>query len=280
MVRSTKRSVPFEVVLAELERQAPLALAESWDNVGLLIAPTRQLPITSIGLTIDLTEAVLAELVTREVELVIAYHPPIFEPLKRLCGSDVKSRIAVSMIEAGIAVYSPHTALDSAPGGVNDWLIDGFGSGLKRALQLPRARISLESNREERPRVGQGRGLVLDEPRSLDSLLTQMKRRLGLQRLRIARHPRHAAGEPIGTIAVCAGAGGSVIADSGADLLVTGEMGHHHVLGALARGASVVLSEHSHTERGFLPMFGQRLAERLGVEVVLAQADRDPLAWD
>lgn len=280
MVRSGKRSAPFEVVLAELERQAPLALAESWDNVGLLIAPTCREPILSLGLTIDLTDAVLAEFVDREVEFVIAYHPPIFEPLKRLGGGDAKSQIAVAAIEAGIAVYSPHTALDSAPGGVNDWLIDGFGPGLKRALQFPRARISLESSQEEQPRVGQGRGLVLDDPQPLGVLVGMLKRRLGLQRLRIARHPRHAGGDPIRTIAVCAGAGGSVIADSGADLLVTGEMGHHHVLGALARGASVILSEHSHTERGFLPMFGQRLAGRLGIEVVLAQSDRDPLAWE
>ena len=189
MVRSGKRSVPFEVVLAELERQAPLALAEAWDNVGLLIAPSRQDSIASLGLTIDLTDAVLAEFRARGVDFVVAYHPPIFEPLKRLSAGDAKSRIAVAALEAGIAVYSPHTALDSAPGGVNDWLIEGFGDGLKRALQLPRARIALESSEEDQPRVGQGRGLVLDDPQPIGVLIGQLRRRLGLQRLRVARLP-------------------------------------------------------------------------------------------
>ncbi len=120
-------------VTSVLESIAPAEYAEEWDNVGLLIGS----PAWSVSramLTIDLTEPVLDEAAAAGTQLVVAYHPPIFEPLRTLTDRTVSSRIALRCAGASIAVYSPHTALDAAPGGVNDWLAEGLGAGDVRAL--------------------------------------------------------------------------------------------------------------------------------------------------
>ena len=116
-----------------LERIAPLQYAEEWDNVGLLVRGARD-KIEKILLTIDLTEPVLEEAVEQCADMIISYHPPIFSPLKRLGAESPAERIVLGAVRAGVHVYSPHTALDAAPGGVNDWLADCLGDGDRRAL--------------------------------------------------------------------------------------------------------------------------------------------------
>ena len=74
-----------------LERMVPLKLAGDWDNVGLLIEGPIDRTIRRVILTIDYTEAVLAEAVENNVDLVIAYHPPIFGGVKRLTRSNAST---------------------------------------------------------------------------------------------------------------------------------------------------------------------------------------------
>ncbi len=109
---------------AAMHSIAPLHLAEEWDNVGLLIGdPSRPLA-GPILLTIDLTSPVLDEAIAMHAGAVVAYHPPIFTPLKRIVADSPQAATLLNLIEHKIAVYSPHTALDAAPGGLADWLID------------------------------------------------------------------------------------------------------------------------------------------------------------
>ncbi|MCH2133929.1 MAG: Nif3-like dinuclear metal center hexameric protein [Phycisphaerales bacterium] len=117
-----------------MESIAPAAHAADWDNVGLLVG-RRDAPAANIMLTIDLTSEVLAEAVTAGVDAIVSYHPPIFSPLKRLDDSTETGRLMLGLIGAGIAVYSPHTALDAAPGGMTDWLASGLGDGEARPLE-------------------------------------------------------------------------------------------------------------------------------------------------
>ncbi|RMH70399.1 MAG: Nif3-like dinuclear metal center hexameric protein, partial [Bacteroidetes bacterium] len=98
------------------------------DRVGLHVGDPES-RITAGLLCIDLTEAVLDEAIHKRVNLVVAYHPPIFKPLTALTTLDPKQRVIYRAAKHGIAIYSPHTALDAAPGGVNDWLASGLGDG-------------------------------------------------------------------------------------------------------------------------------------------------------
>ncbi|KJE95413.1 NIF3-like protein 1 [Capsaspora owczarzaki ATCC 30864] len=125
-------------VLQTLKTFAPLRLAESWDNVGLLVEPvTKRRPIDKILLTIDLTERVVDEAAQHSIPLIIAYHPPIFAALKKLTAGATKERIAVKAIEHGIAIYSPHTSYDSVQGGINDWLASGLGEASAISVLQP-----------------------------------------------------------------------------------------------------------------------------------------------
>jgi putative NIF3 family GTP cyclohydrolase 1 type 2 len=103
-------------------------IACDWDNVGLLVEPSGPLQINKILVTNDLTEPVLEEAIAKRVNCIISYHPPIFAPLKRLTQVDWKQRSVVKCIEQRIAVYSPHTIWDAIEGGINDWIIQAFGT--------------------------------------------------------------------------------------------------------------------------------------------------------
>lgn len=116
-----------------MEAIAPLAFAGSWDNVGLLIGQ-REMPIARVLLTIDLTATVLDEAISQRIDLICTYHPVMFKPIQRLSDAEAKSDILLRVIKAGMAVYSPHTALDSAADGMTDWLADAVGQGYRRPL--------------------------------------------------------------------------------------------------------------------------------------------------
>ena len=266
----------LDQAVAALREIAPLELAEEWDNVGLLVAPTRSRPIRRVFLAVDLTDEVVDEALAVEADLVVAYHPPIFAPLRRLTPAAPKERVVLRLAEARVALYSPHTAADSAAGGVNDWLADGIGEGMRYPLHLPRATDPPAGGGDGV--TGQGRGVVLAKAATLATLVRRVKRHLGLRAVRVASTAAHDDGAPIRRVALCAGAGSEVIQGADAELLWTGEMRHHDVLAAVAAGRSVILCDHTNTERGYLAgRLKGRLASRLGVEVSVSTVDADPL---
>jgi dinuclear metal center YbgI/SA1388 family protein len=122
-----------ELALA-LEAVAPSRLAADWDKVGLLAGdPSRPLKRTLV--CIDLTAETLAEAARLKCEAIVAYHPPIFEPITRLTAWEPRGALLLSCIERGIALLSPHTALDAVRGGVTDWLASLLGPGESRAIE-------------------------------------------------------------------------------------------------------------------------------------------------
>ena len=119
-------------VTAHLDRIAPVAWAEQWDSVGLLLGDPDE-AVRGLLLCIDLTEAVVAEAVAAGAGMVMAYHPAIFKPIARLTGGPV-----LAAARAGLAVYAMHTALDAAPGGTSDVLADAMGLGPRKPIEPTR----------------------------------------------------------------------------------------------------------------------------------------------
>lgn len=234
----------------------------------MLLEGTR--PIRSLFLTVDLTEPVLAEALEHDADLIVSYHPPIFSGLKALTASSALGRTLLRTIRAGVGVYSPHTALDAAAGGMNDWLLEAFSTKEARPIEASATD----------PGVGFGRVADLSEPTALDALVPAVKRHLGLAHLRLAAHPDLAGGTRlVSRVAVCPGAGGSVLsAARDADLVLTGEMRHHDVLARVSAGGAVLLTDHTNTERGYLPTLARRLERALDVSVRVSALDADPLA--
>lgn len=120
-------------VVAALEEIAPPSLAAEWDNVGLLVGdPAAR--VRRLVLCIDLTGEVLSEAARLRAEMAVAYHPVIFTPVGRLT-ADGGAAVAYEAARRGVAVYSPHTALDAAPEGTNDRLADVLGLIDRRPLE-------------------------------------------------------------------------------------------------------------------------------------------------
>ena len=267
--------VQLKKLLETLEEIAPLELAEEWDNVGLLLCPSRKRTARKILLTIDLTELVLDEALRIGADTIVAYHPPIFDPLSEITPSEARERVILRLVESRIAVYSPHTALDSASGGVNDWLAGGLGEGVVEPI-VPLIEAGAEPG-ESTP--GQGRLLRLGKSVKLSTLVRRVKSHLGLKKVRLSSGRR---GDPVvSTVAICAGAGGSVLGGVEGDVYLTGEMRHHDVLDAKACGTSVILCEHTNSERGYLRILRSKLARALGrgAEVRVSRTDREPLEF-
>jgi dinuclear metal center YbgI/SA1388 family protein len=121
-------------VMQTLQTIAPLEWAEPWDNVGLLVGDPSQ-KVSRAMLAIDYTPAVASEAREKQCDLIVAYHPPIFEAVKRFT-SDRATELVFDAARRGVAIYSPHTALDVAPGGTNDVLADAIAMTERRPLRV------------------------------------------------------------------------------------------------------------------------------------------------
>ncbi|HEV2294313.1 MAG TPA: Nif3-like dinuclear metal center hexameric protein [Tepidisphaeraceae bacterium] len=122
----------LQTVVQALNEIAPTRNAEAWDNVGLLAGDPGQ-DVSRAMLCIDYTDDVAAEAAGAECDLIIAYHPPLFQAVKRLTAGSV----VFDAIRRGLAIYSPHTALDVADGGTNDMLADAIGIGTGAEARSP-----------------------------------------------------------------------------------------------------------------------------------------------
>ncbi|KAK4539560.1 hypothetical protein LTR36_010837 [Oleoguttula mirabilis] len=123
------QAAPYtRAVVSAMRKLYPEVLADkSFDNTGLLLeAPVDPLrrQMNSVLLTIDLTKAVVDEAIDRNDSIIIAYHPIIFRGLKSLTLKDTQQQSLLRLAAEGISVYSPHTAVDCARGGLGDWLAD------------------------------------------------------------------------------------------------------------------------------------------------------------
>jgi dinuclear metal center YbgI/SA1388 family protein len=256
-----------------MEAIAPTSLAEPWDNVGLLVGDPGA-SLSRVLIAIDCTREVLGEAAAGGAGgALVAYHPVIFEAQKRF----VAGSVAFEAARAGLAVYCPHTALDVAEGGTNDVLADAVGM---------RERAALRAARGQAPQNGQPLGAALGVGRvgavattTLGALIDRVKRVLGADRVMVAG----ALDREVTRVAVCAGSGGDLLDDAvtaGAEVLLTGELRHHDVLRAEARGIAVVCARHSTSERAALVPLARRLAERLpGIAVTTSVRDREPLSF-
>ncbi|KAM7096088.1 NIF3-like protein 1 isoform 2-T2 [Ciconia maguari] len=343
-------------LVSALNDFASLSLAESWDNVGLLVEPSPPHTVNTLFLTNDLTEEVMEEAVQKKADLILSYHPPIFTPLKRITWKTWKERLVVRALEHRIGIYSPHTAYDAIPHGVNNWLTKGLGACTSVPLHpstapsypaegthrvefctdntehldtvlskikdiqeisclttLParvegeeQTRVSLNCSQKALlevvallsqnsllyhkteilllqkpplPHTGMGRLCTLSEPVSLSDIIERIKSHLKLPYIRLAVGMGKTLESPVKKAALCAGSGSSVLKGMEADLYLTGEMSHHDILDAVANGISVILCEHSNTERGFLLELRDMLAIHLQnkINIIVSEKDRDPL---
>lgn len=113
-------------IAALLEAIAPPALQEDYDNSGLLVGePATE--VTGVLVSLDVTEAVVAEAQAKGCNLIVSHHPLVFRPMKRFTGRDAVERTLMAALRAGIGLYAIHTNLDNVAHGVNAMMADKLG---------------------------------------------------------------------------------------------------------------------------------------------------------
>lgn len=200
-----------------LEKWAPLPVAESYDNVGLLVG-NEQMEVTGVLVSLDVTEAVVQEAESLGMNLIVAHHPIWFSARKRLNGEDYVSRTIISAIKKDVAIYACHTNLDHVHSGVNRQLCDKLELIDTHFLQH-KAVFDQESY---------GAGMIgnLPEPLSKTDFLAKVKSAFSCGGIRYAD-----ADKPlIEKVAVCGGAGSFLTQEAirqNADALVTADITYH-----------------------------------------------------
>lgn len=247
---------------------APLSLAESWDNVGLLIGDESaavQRVLTCLTLTPDVAE----EALSLGVNLVIAHHPVLFRPVQRLTTATVEGAMLLRLIQGRVAVYSPHTAFDSSELGINAWLATQLGLVDVQPLR----RLPNEVN------GGGGRFGRLKSPAPLNVFLDLVARKLKVKGLQYVGDRERR----IATVGIACGAAGDYLADAaaaGCDLFLTGETRFHTCLEARSLGIALVLAGHFATERPAVEWLASHLAEKIPrIEFRPSRVEADPIQW-
>ncbi len=253
-----------------IEAFAPPALAESWDNVGLLVGD-RAARVERVMTCLTITPASADEAIAAGAQLIVSHHPLPFKPLRQLSTDTPEGRLLWRLIGAGISIYRPHTAFDSAAAGINQHLAIG--------LQLLDVVPLVVRDVPGLPNLGSGRAGRLARPMSLVELAQRAKQFLNVDQLQVVE----AAGKPIERVAVACGSAGEFLPlarQAGCQCLLTGETRFHTCLEAEATGIDLILCGHYASER-----FGvERLAESLvaqfpGLSIWPSRQEADPLRW-
>ncbi|MEO9935137.1 Nif3-like dinuclear metal center hexameric protein [Rhodopirellula bahusiensis] len=280
-------SPTIESICQSLSAIAPLKLAEEWDNVGLLLGD-RSAEAHRILTCLTITPAVVEEATELAANLIVAHHPLPFKPMARITTDSAASAMVWNLCRAGIAVYSAHTAYDSARLGINEQWANRLGLTSIQPL-VP----SLEDSM-----VGSGRCGELPEPMTAREFLSFAANSCGSTRPRLVGD----FDRPIQRVAIGCGSGGSFVGAArrrGCDVLLTGEATLHTCLEAENTGLTLALVGHYASERFAMETLAEQLLQEIqplhetfaddrdssppdpaGNWVRSSQRERDPIAVD
>jgi dinuclear metal center YbgI/SA1388 family protein len=206
------------------------------------------------------------EAIEQKADLIVTHHPLPFTAIKRLTTDTTVGRLLWDLIGARIAIYSPHTAFDSAGEGINQRLAMGLGLRGITALRPDDCRST-------------GRWGWLEEPLTLAGLAGRLKQFLHLKQLQMVGSPERS----VRTVAIACGAADELLAEAqsnGCDCMVIGEARFHTCLEAEALQMGLLLPGHFASERFAVECLAEILAQQFpSVEVWASRRERDPLQW-
>ena len=234
-------------VIEIVERLAPPSLAREGDSIGLAVGSLEE-EVKGILLSLDPTLMAMKKAVELGANLVITHHPLIFRPLKNLTDASPALLFAV---KNDLSVYSAHTNLDVAEGGINDVLSQIIGLKSVEKLDVPGIK-----EEERMGRVG-----YLEEKISVEELANLLQEKLGTK-VRVLGDPH----KTVKKVAFCGGGGASLLKEAyrvEADVFITGDINHHAALLALELNQVVIDATHLATERVILNPLKEYLLREL-----------------
>lgn len=265
----------LQALIDFMETICPPALAEEWDNVGLLLG-SRSAKVEKVLTCLTVDRAVVDEAIAVGADCVVSHHPFPFHSGKKWTTDTTEGTLLLKLAGAHIAVYSPHTAHDSALFGINRQLAEGLGLVDVKPLyegKLKATRAMLDGLDEadaqfleddlngDGATLGTGRIGRFEQPRTLAELVAQVKDMLQIDRALVVGSDE----KPVSTVAIGCGAADEFIdeaARKGADAILMGEARFHACEEARARNIGVVLAGHYATERFSSAILAERIARK------------------
>jgi dinuclear metal center YbgI/SA1388 family protein len=251
-------------LVAALEAAYPPSLAESWDSVGLVCGDPHA-PVARVLFAVDATAEVVAEALDWDADALVVHHPLLLRGVDSVAVNRPKGALVHRLIRGDCALFTAHTNADSAAPGVSDALAAALGLTVTGPL----------APRPDQPSVGLGRIGILAIPQTLAAFTARVAAALPATAWGV-----RAAGDPdrhIETVAVCGGAGDSLLATAaaaGVDAYLTADLRHHPADEQLRAGGPALLdAAHWATEfpwcaqaesvvRGALPDATTRISAR------------------
>lgn len=230
--------------IQKFENRFPKILAENWDNVGLILGH-KDKNIKKILVCLDITENVVDKAVFEKVDLIVSHHPLIFSGQKTILGDNFLGKKILKLIENNISVYGAHTNVDSADGGLNDYVLEKMAfNGKKLDFELKPLRY-----------------FELDEYTNIEDIIYKIKENLKIENVRLARSYRK---NKIKKIAITTGAGDSFISEvieNKVDLFITGDLKHHIALDSIESGIYLLDIDHYGSEKLVSDLFEKVIKE-------------------
>jgi dinuclear metal center YbgI/SA1388 family protein len=254
----------FKALLGHLNEMFPLKLAEKWDNVGFIFGDSDQ-EINKVLVCLTVTPEVVEEAQKNQIDLIISHHPFPFKKVNRITTDTVEGKMILSLAKASINVYSPHTAFDSADGGINESTLTALGI------------TSIEDLVPKLDMNGAGRVGRYTEPVKLSDLVNNCKNHYGLKTIKVVAVPD----AKIEKVAVACGSGGDFFAAAkakGVDAFITGEASFHTCVAARSHGISLILTGHYASERIAVEDLAAELSSKFKkISVAASEADVSPV---
>ena len=247
----------MERIISAIEKECPMSLAYSWDNVGLLVG-SRTHKAKKVLITLDVNKNSIDRAIECGADVIVSHHPAIFSSLKQI--TDENAPDIIRLIENKISVYSAHTNMDNAKNGINARLAKLFG--------LSDAEIIDPC--EADPSCGLGRVGKLAESVDFSQLCDMVKEKLSTPCVRVIG-PEIAK---IDRIAVLGGSCSEFIpraAKMGAQVIITGDMKYHDSLDLSYAGITVIDAGHFPTENLVKDIFKDILQSIDGLEIEICE---------
>lgn len=251
-------------VISAIETLAPLHLACEWDNSGLLVGDVNK-GIRRLLICLDVDEYVVKEAIDIGADMIISHHPVMFTPVNRLTENAPHERLLRMLCKSDICLYSAHTNMDCAPGGLNDYLAGKIGINNPKVLE------------ETVDGAGFGRYGRIKDVTTLEEALKICAKALKLTDLRYVGD----LDREIVTVAVNSGSGSDILGkcmEEGVDLLITGDLKYTPARSAYENGVAVIDATHYGTEIIFTELVENYLKSVFdGLEIATSKANRNVL---
>ena len=250
-------------IIDTMEEWAPAKWAMESDNVGLIVGD-RSRPVSRVLTALDLSEDVLREAVQGRFDFIVTHHPLISRhtmPIKSITADNAIGKKIMTLIANGIGLFSAHTNLDSAPGGVNDLLLNIIGLVDSEPLVEP-----AESGFPNLGRIG-----YLQDMMNLADFAGHVARALSMEHIRYVG----AADMQVRKIGLCGGNGTSLIniaLEKKCDVFITGDISYHLAIDTSEAKMALIDGTHYATEipiAGAIADYLKKMAVRQGFDIAV-----------